>query len=49
MVTNSPPLVSFCCTNVPQVKDAPRNVRNASHFVENANVASINAPPDFDE
>ncbi|KAI5997061.1 hypothetical protein EDD15DRAFT_2412765 [Pisolithus albus] len=57
-VTNNPPLVSFCCTNVPQVKDTPTNVRNglgftvniiSEPFVENANVASINAPPEFDE
>ncbi|KIK28276.1 hypothetical protein PISMIDRAFT_91722 [Pisolithus microcarpus 441] len=58
MVTNNPPLVSFCCTNVPHVKDTPTNVRNglgftvniiSEPFVENANVASINAPPEFDE
>ncbi|KAI6033668.1 hypothetical protein PISMIDRAFT_686686 [Pisolithus microcarpus 441] len=58
MVTNNPPLVSFCCRNDPQVKDTPTNVRNglgftvniiSEPFVENANVASINAPPEFDE
>ncbi|KAI6003016.1 hypothetical protein EDD15DRAFT_2385581 [Pisolithus albus] len=58
MVTNNPPLVSFCCTSVPHVKDTTTNVRNglgftvnimSEPFVENANVAAINAPPEFDK
>ncbi|KAI6110787.1 hypothetical protein EDD16DRAFT_1609741 [Pisolithus croceorrhizus] len=58
MVTNNPPLVSFCCSSTPRVKDTPTNVRNglgftvniiSEPFVENANVAAINAPAEFDE
>ncbi|KAI5991863.1 hypothetical protein EDD15DRAFT_2368620 [Pisolithus albus] len=58
MVTNNPPLISFCCRNDPRVKDTPTNVKNglgftvniiSEPFVENANVAAIDAPPEFDE
>ncbi|KAI6033646.1 hypothetical protein PISMIDRAFT_689209 [Pisolithus microcarpus 441] len=51
-VTNNPPLVPFCCRNVPQVKDTPTNVRNglgftvniiSEPFVENANI-HVKAP-----
>ncbi|KAI6096315.1 hypothetical protein EDD16DRAFT_1673413 [Pisolithus croceorrhizus] len=57
-VTNNPPLVSFCCSNRPRVKDTPTNVRDglgftvniiSEPFIENANVSAINAPPEFDE
>ncbi|KAI6044123.1 hypothetical protein EDC04DRAFT_2599711 [Pisolithus marmoratus] len=58
MVTHNPPLVSFCCSNNPRLKDTPTNVKNglgftvniiSEPFVENANVTSIDAPPEFDE
>ncbi|KAI6011124.1 hypothetical protein EDC04DRAFT_2905670 [Pisolithus marmoratus] len=50
MVTHNPPLVSFCCSNTPRLKDTPTNVKNglgftvniiSEPFVENANAPSI--------
>ncbi|KAH0839452.1 hypothetical protein J3R83DRAFT_242 [Lanmaoa asiatica] len=59
MVTSWPPLVSFSCSNGPaRIKDTTNNVKNSKGFtvniisepfVENANVTSIDAPPDFNE
>ncbi|KAI6110783.1 hypothetical protein EDD16DRAFT_1609684 [Pisolithus croceorrhizus] len=55
---SNPPLVSFCCSNRPRVKDTPTNVRNglgftvniiSEPFIENANLTAINAPAEFDE
>ncbi|KAI6011120.1 hypothetical protein EDC04DRAFT_2871105 [Pisolithus marmoratus] len=58
MVTHNPPLVSFCCSNSPRVKDTPTNVKNglgftvnivSEPFVENIHVTYIDAPPEFNE
>ncbi|KAI6011123.1 hypothetical protein EDC04DRAFT_2610017 [Pisolithus marmoratus] len=58
VVTNNPPLVSFCCDNNPRVKDTPTNVKNGlgftvnivgEPFVRNLHVTSIDAPPEFNE
>ncbi|KAI9460406.1 hypothetical protein HD554DRAFT_2197018 [Boletus coccyginus] len=59
MVTSSPPIVSFSCSNGPaRIKDTTNNVKNSQGFtvniisepfVENANVTSVDSPPGFNE
>ncbi|KAG9309834.1 hypothetical protein JVU11DRAFT_10213 [Chiua virens] len=59
MVSNWPPIVAFTCSNGPtRIKDTTNNVKNgkgftvniiSEPFVENANVTSLDAPPEFDE
>lgn len=59
MITNNPPLLMICTSNTPTgLKDSARNIKATKSFVvniiseafvENANVCSMDAPPDVSE
>ena len=59
-VTHNPPIISISCASIPggNLKDTARNIKATKEFtvniisepfVENANVASLEAPSDFSE